>query len=301
MTGLTVLSYGGGQDSTAILYKLFLDPEWKARYVHGDLLIIMSDTGCEHPETYSYVEHIKAFVESQGGNFIFLQPKMGYHSAPWRDLRYQWRLHNSIGSKAYPKTCTTNLKVVPIYRFLDEYVAKNYMGWPDYKYSTGRKRAIKEYAARDGKIRVIIGIAKGEEKRVAKPGMSPVWMENNIEKVYPLITEGVDRFKAIDIIKGYNQPVPLPSNCMMCPFANETELLWLSRFYPDVYKEWVVLEANKIAAYKDKTPPEKNFGVFGRRTLPEVLEQAKAKYGTMTDKELQDHKMVHGHSNLSAY
>lgn len=53
---LTILSFGGGQDSTTILYKLVFDADFKARYAPGDLLVLMADTGNEHPETYSHVK-----------------------------------------------------------------------------------------------------------------------------------------------------------------------------------------------------------------------------------------------------
>ncbi len=49
---LTVLAFGGGQDSTAILYRIALDKAFRSRYVKGDLLVLMSDTGNEHPHTY---------------------------------------------------------------------------------------------------------------------------------------------------------------------------------------------------------------------------------------------------------
>lgn len=309
---LTILSYGGGQDSTAILYKLFLDPEWKRKYVSGDLLIIMADTGCEHPETYQYVEHIKGFVKSEGGNFIHLKSSMGYHGPTWPDLVSQYKLHSSIGSKAYPKTCTMNLKVVPIYRFVDEYIGKVYLGWDTYKYEPRRqKKAMYELVKQTGaKIRVIIGFAKGEEKRVKtsydeygilKAFADPKWMRDTVEKIYPLITEGVDRFGAIKIIESYGHPVPLPSNCMFCPFMNDLELLWLYRFYPEKYKEWVELEATKIEKYKAVTEPGKNFGVFGKKLLPQVLQETIQKYPQITNEELQAHKMTHGHNITTSY
>jgi hypothetical protein len=166
---LTVLSYGGGQDSTAIIYKLFLDPEWRKKYVKGDLLILMSNTGCEHPETYKYVEHIKKFVEQQNGNFVFLDASMGYHSPPWTSLTDAYKKYHTIGIKGN-KTCTGRLKIQPIYRFLDAYIGQNYLGWKDYKWVPRQhKLALLEFAKRYGKVRVIIGFAKGEERRVGKP------------------------------------------------------------------------------------------------------------------------------------
>ncbi|QHT70783.1 hypothetical protein GXP67_31115 [Rhodocytophaga rosea] len=56
---ITVLSFGGGQDSTCILYKIIYDPAFRARFVRGHLVVIMSDTGDEHRYTYDYSGHIK--------------------------------------------------------------------------------------------------------------------------------------------------------------------------------------------------------------------------------------------------
>ena len=48
---LTVLSFGGGQDSTTIIEKIIDDEAFRRRYVEGRLLVVMSDTGDEFPET----------------------------------------------------------------------------------------------------------------------------------------------------------------------------------------------------------------------------------------------------------
>lgn len=40
-TGLTVLSFGGGQDSTAILYKIILDPAFRSKWVYGDFIVVI--------------------------------------------------------------------------------------------------------------------------------------------------------------------------------------------------------------------------------------------------------------------
>ncbi len=52
---LTMLSFGGGQDSTAILYRLLYEPELTSRCVPGRLVVCMSDTGNEHPATLLHI------------------------------------------------------------------------------------------------------------------------------------------------------------------------------------------------------------------------------------------------------
>lgn len=51
---LTVLSYGGGQDSTALILKVIHDESFRAKYIPGDFIVVMADTGNEHKETIEY-------------------------------------------------------------------------------------------------------------------------------------------------------------------------------------------------------------------------------------------------------
>jgi 3'-phosphoadenosine 5'-phosphosulfate sulfotransferase (PAPS reductase)/FAD synthetase len=297
----TVLSFGAGQDSTAILYRLALDPVFRARYAAGHLLVVCADTGDEHPETYAHVERTKRFCLEHGIEFVHITASMGFHLKGWQSLRARYRANNCIGSKSYPKTCTMQLKVGPIYKFLEAYLGQHY------GVTVGKKRGFYEYAKRHGKLRVLIGIAAGEESRVAKPSDAKEerWMAANIEKAYPLLDLGWDRKACQDYIQSVGLVVPPPSNCMLCPFMSEVELLWLYRHHPRDYEEWVMLERAKLdqdARGRPNrhgivviTPVEKRFGVWGRRTLPEVLASAIAKFGHMSDEELQQHKMSHGH------
>jgi len=291
--GLTMLSYGAGQDSTAILYKIIYDSSFREKYIRGHLLVVMSDTGNEHPDTYIHVSYSKKVCEEHGIDFVFLTNDMGYHGNTWPDLLSKYRMNNSIGSKAYPKTCTDNLKLKPIYRYLEEFIGNN-AGYP-----IGQKRAIKGYAEDHGKTRVIIGIAKGEEKRVAKEDAVFPWMRRGIERSYPLIDIGFNRKACQNYMREVGHPVPPPSNCMVCPFLDEVELLWLYRFYPDHYQEWVELEQNKINA--NLHAGEKNYGVWGRKLLPEVLAISQDKYSDWTDEQLMEYKMSHGHNLNSKY
>jgi len=293
--GLTILSYGAGQDSTTILYAIMHNPEFREKYVHGHLMVIMSDTGDEHPETYEHIKFTENLCNEHGISFTFLTKDKGFHGRTWQSLKERYRLNNCIGSKAYPKSCTSNLKINVLYRFIDQYIGTS-LG---IRY--GSKQAIKEYARRYGKIRVLIGFTKGEEGRRANPEKDQVWMRTSVERQYPLIDIGYDRGACQKYIKRLGYPVPLPSNCMICPFMSEQELLYLYKFHRADYDEWVELERNKIEAWKDKCEPKKNFGVWGIKLLPEVLNRAIEKYGHWTDDQLREYKMSHGHCIKSQY
>lgn len=293
-TELTILSYGAGQDSTALLYMLAFDEAFRAEQAPGRLLVVMADTGDEHPATVKHVAHTVEFCKEHGIEFVHITPDMGFHTGDWAGgLRGFYKAGNRIGSKAYPKTCTDKLKVQPIYKFVDSWVAEQY-GIPG-----TRKAPMKRFVEKHGKIRVLIGIAGGEEKRVAGATTGIVWMDQCIDRVYPLVDLAMDRKACQEYIASVGQEVPPPSNCILCPFMSEIELLWLYRSMPDSYQDWVEMEANKLKA--NEHLGERNLGVWGRKTLPQKLEDAEAKHGHMTMDELNEYKMSHGHCVASKY
>lgn len=324
-TPLTVLSYGAGQDSACILFKIIHDEKFRKKYVSGKFIVVMADTGNEHPETYEYVKYTSKILKRKKIPFYFLTNDKGYHSPDWKDLIHQLRLHNTIIMNVGAKhLCTIRLKIDPIYRFLDEYCALE-LGWDKktfvinkivkgkkqkFTYSSylkipmgdRRKKAIKAYALKNGKIRVLIGFAYGEERRAkkSKANLDPVWMQNSVVKSFPLIPEKINRKKAQEIIRKLGYKVPIPSNCMICPFMSKQELLWLYRKYPEQFGEWEELEDNKIQQCKRRgVDDKKNMGALGtKKTLAQNLEFAQKKYGHMTDKELYDYKFSHG-ANIS--
>lgn len=291
---------GAGQESTAILFLLANDQIFYERYITGKLLVIMSDTGDEHQATYQHVQYLVRFCNKHGFEFHFITSKMGFHPATWPGL-VEWMMkYNGIMSVAYPKSCTVNLKIIPIYNFLEAFVAIHEFGIKGPIRKT-RKKYLKLYCSSKGKINVLLGLAKGEEGRVSVS--EPVkWMSNCINRIYPLIDIGFNRLKCQQYILSLNLPLPPPSNCLHCPYLSEIELLWLFRNHPDKYKEWVRLERNKINKWtKLGLTKDKNFGVFGLKLLPEVLAFANRKYGHLTTEELLEYKMSHGHCVLSKY
>jgi len=298
MAKLTVLSFGGGQDSTALLYKFMYDHEFTIRYAPNNLVVVMADTGNEHKETDEHVVYIKKLCEVWQIPFWFLTGDMGFTSPVWsKGLVDFYESGNRIGSKAFPKTCTDKLKITPIYNWLEEFIFNTYADID----VVGRKRAIKQFAETHGKIDVIIGIAAGEEKRASTDEESPYkWMRESIHKVYPLIDLGMDRQACQDYIAEMGHDVPPPSNCILCPFMSYQELLYMHREMPNWFIKWAQLEANKLAA-NSHLDPKKNMGVWGNKTLLEALLVAQEKFGHMTTEELREYKMSHGHCVKSKY
>lgn len=290
--GLTVLSFGAGQDSMTILRKIMHDENFREKYVKGRLLVIMSDTGDEHPSTYSLVNKTMDLCSVHNIEFIFIKKEMGFHSEKCSDLRSFYKRTKTIGSKAFPKTCSDKLKIQPIYKFLEKWIEKNY------SIPAGRKKAFYDFAEKNGKINVILGIAKGEESRASGNDSGPIWMQKTINKVYPLISEKMDRSDCQSYLKMFG-PIPLPSNCMLCPYMSEVELIWLFNNHPNDFNDWVEMEQVKIQNNLHKG--EKNFGVFGKLTLKQTLDKALIKYKHMTNDQINEYKMSHGHCVKSKF
>lgn len=289
---LTVLSVGVGQDSSAIMEMLIRDPAFRAKYAPSDLMLIFADTLNEHPETYRWLKQLKHKAHYHNIPFAHLMPE-DWATGDWKGgLVGFYKAGNRIGSKSFPKTCTDKLKIQPIYKYLEAYIHQHYG-----TEKVGRKRAIKEFVDAGNEIRVLIGFAKGEEKRVADPINFPKWQQR-ITRQYPLIDIGFDRADCQNYLMDTISYCPPPSNCMVCPFMDKKELLLLYYDYNEDYQDWVEMEANKIRA---NTHADRNLGVFGEKLLPETLKDAQTQYAASSVDELRRHRFSHGHCVNSKY
>lgn len=268
--------------------------DFRRKYAPNQFLVLQSDTDDEHDHTYAHMHETRKLCDKHGVHYVIIDPTSGFHSGHWsKGLIGAQKATKTIGSKAFPKTCTDNLKIRPIYRYLEHFIGGRF------GLEVGRKKAFIEYSKRFGKIKMLIGIAKGEEGRMADPSTYPKWMQRSIEVVYPLIELGLDRQACQDYLKSVGAEVPFPSNCKRCPYMSLQELLWLYRFYPKDYREWVEMEEEKIN--NNRHMGDKNLGVWGRRRLPEMLQEAHEKYGHYSDLQLIEYKFSHGHCVKSKY
>lgn len=306
-TELSILSIGMGQDSVSLVCKLVFDPAFRKKYAPNRLLLVMADTGNEADLTTEYMHNVFVpFCKKHNLEFVFIEKNMGFHSEAWKDLESQWARNSTIGSVAYPKTCTHNLKLNPQFRYVEHWIEENY-GYP-----ASQKRGYKEFAKFHGQISWMVGIAKGEEKRVAKVKEETGWRKIAVNTVYPLIDLGMDRKACQDYIRECGLEVPYPSNCLMCPFSagNGIELLWMQQNYPNRFDEWVAIEQRKLEHWADKTA--KNIGVSGKLhkegerkgeavTLKDLLALAKEEFQHLTKPQLAEYRFSHGHCVVSAY
>ena len=313
-----VLFLGGGQDSVALLLMYLYWPQFRTLLVgRANFVVVMADTGNEYPETVDYVATLKDLCRRTGIDFTLVTPDMGFHGRTWPSLMAQMERNNNIMGVAFPKSCTDNLKIKVCYRFLAQWLREHY-GY------TGADPAVyDQYRYAFGKIISWIGFAAGEESRVASPvratpgrtspakkttdgpvqgelfavpdtGPSyvPRWRKRCVTHRYPLLELGYDRAACQQVIAGYGHPVPMPSNCMCCPFQNEAEIVFLYRTNPAMWRSWVEREKAKLAKFADR---KLNLGVKGKLSLPEFLDKALLTYGAWSIDQLTDYRFSHGH------
>lgn len=99
-----IVSYGGGVDSTAMIFKLVQD---KAPLDY----VVFADTGNEHPETYFFVkQYMKPYLESKNIPFVTVYPFK---------KRSLWIrcFQRKVIPDMLQRWCTRDVKVKPIHKF----------------------------------------------------------------------------------------------------------------------------------------------------------------------------------------
>jgi 3'-phosphoadenosine 5'-phosphosulfate sulfotransferase (PAPS reductase)/FAD synthetase len=303
---LTTLSFGGGQDSSVLL-EMYIENHngFRERFAPNDFIVVMADTGDEFKQTYLHVAECQKRCESEGIPFFFITKDMGYHSQSWLSLTHFYRTKKTIGSSAFPSTCTDRLKIQPIYNFLEDYLSEKY------GVQKGRKKGFYEFAKTYGKISMLIGFAAKEEKRVGKTDPN-VYRNATVEKHYPLIELGYDRAACQDFLHKRGMEV-MPSNCKRCHYMSKEEIEYMRRFFPEDLDEWIYLEQAKIDnnTHKNavivtdkkgkKKVVNKNLGVYGKKLLPQVILEAKEKFQDWSDERIVEYRYSHGHCVPSSY
>ena len=69
-----------------MLLSIIHDDKMRAQYVKGELVVVMSDTGNEHPYTYKHVDNMKTLCAEHQIEFHLLTSQMGFHRPSWPDL-----------------------------------------------------------------------------------------------------------------------------------------------------------------------------------------------------------------------
>jgi len=191
----TIISYGGGVQSTALVV-LAMQRGWQIdEIVHVDLL------DAESPATREYVAYFAGWLQTAYGRGITILQRDLYGDmlarpaftpAPWRA---------KDGSFMLKRQCTRQYKVEPIRRYLYDKYARE-------------------------KIHLMLGISVDEFHRMRDSGFK------RIENVYPLVDKRLTRNDCRAILERAGLATPPKSSCWFCPYRSARSQAELLKQYP---------------------------------------------------------------------
>jgi hypothetical protein len=193
----TVISYGGGVQSTALVV-LAMRERWPIdEIVHVDLL------DAESPATREYVARFREWLQREYRRDITvierdlygdMLARPGFTPVPWHGRREKFMLK---------RQCTREYKVQPLQRYLyDRYPGE--------------------------RIGLMLGISVDEYHRMRDSSAA------RIEHVYPLVDRRLTRRQCREIVERAGLAVPWKSSCWFCPYRSSVSQWALVRRYPDL-------------------------------------------------------------------
>jgi hypothetical protein len=209
-----VQSNGLGVDSIAVL------AGWYRRGIRPDL-IVFSNPGSEHPETYEYRPVIDAWLAKVGFpaitevRYVVQRPRNGAYAT----IEENCLVNQTLPSLAFGrKACSLKWKG----EIIDRHVRQVYA----------------DHIARGGKALRAIGYDAGpcDSKRGTRESNGP-W-----RWIYPLREWGWDRERCMAEIAAVGLPVPHKSACFFCPSTKPAELIQLAKRHPDLARRAVEME-----------------------------------------------------------
>jgi len=203
----TVLAYGVGVDSTAMLVELV------SRGEQPDL-VLTADTRVEKPLTYAYLDMIKPWMAAHGIHFelVTYETKRFKHWPPYRGLAEMALTNGTLPSKSLGgSSCSLKYKKAP----QDAYLRT----W---------QPAVDAWARGEKVVRLIgLDAGKQDSRRYAHAATieDPLY-----EYQYPLRVWGWDRARCTERIREAGLPVPPKSSCFFCIGMTPEEVRELPRW-----------------------------------------------------------------------
>lgn len=218
MTGLRVISYGGGVQSTALVV---LATQGKLGHVDAALFSNVGDDS-EHPDSLRYVREVaKPWATERGlvldelvrvrrsGEVVTLRGML--ERAGSRSVEIPARM---AGGAPGNRTCTADWKIKVVRRWC-------------------RERG----ASRASPAAVLIGFSTDEIERVGNAKPHPAE-----RKEYPLLDLGLSRRDCQRLIADAGLPVPGKSSCYFCPYRTPANFAEMRRDEPALFREAVAVE-----------------------------------------------------------
>jgi len=216
---MNIGSYGGGTNSTAMLFGLL------ERGERVDA-ITFADTGSEKPHTYEHVLVVSDWCVKVG--FPAIETVRGDMPQQLLDKSLErecFRL-GKLPAKAYGfSSCSDKWKMEPQRRYNKAFAAKHGIELSD--------------------ITRLIGFDADEHSRVER-GIENAH-KRPVKERYPLYEWGWGREECIEAIDRAGLPQPGKSACYFCPSTKKPELLELRERYPELLSRAIEMERAAIA------------------------------------------------------
>lgn len=220
-----ILGLSGGKDSAAL-----------AVYLHDkipNMEYFFCDTGCELPETYEYLDRLKARL---GIEITYLNQELIPKDDPEAIFKHWLTIYCGFLPSANARWCTRQLKIVPLEKFIGDDETISYI-------------AIRFDEDRDGYIS-----AKG-----------------NINPAYPFKEDGITKKDVFRILEESGIGMPKyyewrsRSGCYFCFFQRKIEWIGLYDNHPDLFE--------KAARYENEHSDGRRFTWNDDETLFHLLER----------------------------
>lgn len=215
----TIVSYGGGTNSTALLVGLM------ERGERPDA-ITFANTGDEKPHTYAHIDAVNEWCLRVGFPVIeTLRGDMPQQVIDGTLERECLRL-GKLPSKAYGfSSCSDKWKMEPQRRYNKAFAAK--------------------HGIELGDITRLIGFDADEHSRVAR-GQAMIGRQP-VKEQYPLYEWGWGREECIEAIARAGLPQPGKSACFYCPSTKKQEIIELRERYPELLARALEMERAALA------------------------------------------------------
>ena len=331
--GLTVFSLGAGQDSEYGFFQIW-DKDFQAKYIkNNNLIIVFSHTGQEKERppnytseylfTYEGLKYLQDYFDQhvyelpfKAYFFVLTHPttapkldKYGIRSIThyysdlqlfndsWASIDTNYKKNSTIGMlHSKSRACTLNLKIMPIYRFLDCFIAYHY------GFTEDKKRNIIKFAKYHRKIKMLVFFSAEEKSRKHKCSnkcnICPKYKRYGVSMQYPLIDYNLNRQAIQLLIKGIDHPLFIPSACPICHFQTDLQIEFWRRFDLRPLIQMIDLEQAKFHKFRDR---EVNKGIFGNITVLQKMQKACDKYKYMSDQELKEQILSFSHCIKNSY
>lgn len=214
-----VVSYGGGTNSTALLWGMY------EKGIQPDL-VLFADTGGEMPRTYLHVAKVQEWAQGLGWDFRIVS-----NADPFPRKRHK---HKSLEDECHNNTTLPSL-------------AFGFKGCSAKWKRQPMDRTVKAWAGEEGhfangdKVERWIGIDADEAHRseALEQADDPLFVYRR-----PLIDWDWGRDECVQAIDRSPFDQPGKSACFFCPAAKKREVFELARNYPDLFARAVAMEEN---------------------------------------------------------